>query len=84
MTLEQAKMLSSERKRDYVFNEITGQLIVLLAHGRALTLIHGDSNRPEILCQLLFDAEGIKDSWNLIDNDVGEKRFIRYWNKRQC
>lgn len=84
MTIEKAKTLQHQRERDYVFNEITGQMVILAAHANPLTLIPGDSNKPEVLCQLLFDEDGIKDSWNLIDNAEGEKRFTRYWNQRQC
>lgn len=49
----------------YALNEVTGE-IVWLEFGSYKTLLEGNVGSPEVLCQLLFDQEGINKSWSKI------------------
>lgn len=64
----------------YAINEITGELIAFTNKdkGTFVTLIWGDSRKPSVLCQMLFDEGAIKDAWSPISDEECVKRYKRY------
>lgn len=63
----------------YAINEITGELIAFTNKdkGTFVTLIEGDSRKPSVLCQMLFDEGAIKDAWSPISDEEGTKRVLK-------
>lgn len=67
----------------YAINEITGELIAFTNKdkGAFVTLIWGDSRKPSVLCQMLFDESAINESWSPISDEEGIKRYKRHFNR---
>jgi hypothetical protein len=64
----------------YAINEITGELIAFTNKGTSITLIEGDSRKPSVLCQMLFDEGAINDAWSPISDEEGVERHMRHFN----
>lgn len=73
MTLTQLVTMKENAKRSFAFNEITGELKVFTEANRAITILDGDSQDQKYLMSILFDADEIDNSWNLIDDFVAKK-----------
>jgi hypothetical protein len=65
----------------YAINEITGELIAFTNKGTSVTLIEGDSRKPSVLCQMLFDEGAINDAWSPISDEEGVERHMRHFNR---
>ena len=65
----------------YAINEITGELIAFTNKGTSVTLIEGDSRKPSVLCQMLFDEGAIKNAWSPISDEEGTERHMRHFNR---
>jgi len=65
----------------YAINEITGELIAFTNKGTFVTLIEGDSRKPTVLCQMIFDESAINESWSPISDEEGIKRYKRHFNR---
>ncbi len=63
----------------YLINEISGELVIV-ENGRTRTLIHGDSKKPEVMCQMLFNEQQVNAAWNVISEDESQARFKKYWD----
>lgn len=63
----------------YLINEISGELVII-ENGRTRTLIHGDSKKPEVMCQMLFNEQQVNAAWNVISEDESQARFKKYWD----
>ena len=63
----------------YLINEISGELVII-ENGRTRTLIHGDSKKPEVMCQILFNEQQVNASWNVISENESHARFQKYWD----
>ena len=63
----------------YLINEISGELVII-ENGRTRTLIHGDSKKPEVMCQMLFNEQQVNVAWNVISENESEARFQKYWD----
>lgn len=76
MKLLEARFKSEKTQQSFAFNEITGQLVAFLKHTpEHLTLLEGDSKKPGVLCELLFNSDDIEECWNLLDNETGREFF---------
>ena len=74
----------------YLFNEISGELVVIeektgeKACERKMssrTLIPGDARNPKIMCQMLFGEKQVSESWNIITDKEANYRFLVYWSQ---
>jgi len=63
----------------YLINEISGELVIV-ENGRTRTLIHGDSKKPEVMCQMLFNEQQVNAAWNVISENESLARFKKYWD----
>ena len=63
----------------YLINEITGELVIV-ENGTTRTLIHGDSKKPEVMCQMLFNEQQVNAAWNVISENESQARFKKYWD----
>ena len=63
----------------YLINEISGELVII-ENGRTRTLIHGDSKKPEVMCQMLFNEQQVNVAWNVISENESLARFKKYWD----
>ena len=63
----------------YLINEISGELVIV-ENGTTRTLIHGDSKKPEVMCQMLFNEQQVNAAWNVISENESQARFKKYWD----
>ena len=63
----------------YLINEISGELVIV-ENGTTRTLIHGDSKKPEVMCQMLFNEQQVNVAWNVISENESHARFQKYWD----
>ena len=63
----------------YLINEISGELVIV-ENGRTRTLIHGESKKPEVMCQMLFNEQQVNAAWNVISENESQARFKKYWD----
>ena len=63
----------------YLINEISGELVIV-ENGTTRTLIHGDSKKPEVMCQMLFNEQQVNAAWNVIGENESHARFQKYWD----
>ena len=71
-------ILNEINDMNFAFNEITGQLICFLRNNMPMTLIMGDSHRPEMLCQLLFNDVQIDACWSPMGSDKAITMFLKH------
>lgn len=74
----------------YLFNEISGELVVIEEKMgekgcerkmSSRTLIPGDARNPKIMCQMLFGEKQVSESWNIITDEEVKDRFAVYWSQ---
>lgn len=74
----------------YLFNEISGELVVIEEKTgekgcerkmSSRTLIPGDARNPKIMCQMLFGEKQVSESWNIITDKEANDRFLVYWSQ---